>query len=455
MRTLGVLLAALLMASATVRGEDFVTFNRVADLKLDEPRSLGRTCRIRGIVNHESALHEGLYFISPTEMPYRAGIPVMISKIDEELEIGDEIWVKGETTNLVGRVGIAAEAAARISSIPPNFARTFKYSNLRKGLVDWRRVKSQGVVQRIGAGPIFKVLTIMTNAGVIYVRTTGLQDDDRYVGREVALSGCVIPVYSAEGVVLGRCIELSNTADIELVDPKKPSRVILPVAPAVLGVAFLWALVALIRARRERLKMSVIMEERKRMAKDLHDTIEQHLASVRLLISGAMNRQNLDPGVRDTLTKASEVLANAKLEVRDAVMNLRNDEALSKSPSVVLKELAREINSTGMVRVRTLLRGLPEHLPASQYQDLLFIVREALTNAIKHGHAKTIVFASDPGWRLRILNDGEPFDETKALGPAAGHYGLSGMRERAARSGFEIAFTHSGRWTSIEIKNAE
>ena len=89
------------------------------------------------------------------------------------------------------------------------------------------------------------------------------------------------------------------------------------------------------------------------------------------------------------------------------------------------------------------------------------IVREAVTNALKHGKAKNIAIVSDPievshrggqGFALRVLNDGEPFEREKALGPQTGHFGLAGMEERAHKSGFKLSFGMEGRWTCVRLE---
>ena len=88
--------------------------------------------------------------------------------------------------------------------------------------------------------------------------------------------------------------------------------------------------------------------------------------------------------------------------------------------------------------------------------DIVAIVREALTNAAKHGHARSAAIASDPlpdgGFVLTVANDGEPFDRNGASGPAEGHYGLSGMEERAARIGGRLSFGRKGAWTTVKLE---
>ena len=133
---------------------------------------------------------------------------------------------------------------------------------------------------------------------------------------------------------------------------------------------------------------------------------------------------------------------------------MRNDVLFTQGPERVLKSIAEKISSGRLVAVRTHFAGLPPHLAESVFSEMVFIVQEAITNAIKHGHAKTIVLASDPsenGFTLRIANDGDPFDPDSVLGPEAGHYGLSGMRERAKRAGIGLSFVRDARMMIVVL----
>jgi signal transduction histidine kinase len=94
-------------------------------------------------------------------------------------------------------------------------------------------------------------------------------------------------------------------------------------------------------------------------------------------------------------------------------------------------------------------------MDAQSMRDLSLIIREAIGNAVKHGGAKKIAIASDPdgaGWMLRIANDGEPFDPAAVPGPAEGHFGVEGMRQRARRLGAEVAYEQKGQWTVLVLK---
>ena len=215
-----------------------------------------------------------------------------------------------------------------------------------------------------------------------------------------------------------------------------------------------WVALLTRAVRAERAAAGAISAERRRMAADLHDTIEQHLAGVKILLSTAAECEGVPKKALDTLQSAEEMLAHAKGEVRAVVMDLRDD-GVGSSLEDSLHEIASGVARSGSVRVKTALLHLPKRFSRRDRQNLIMIVREAVTNAMKHGKPKNVAIVSDPsgrGFVLQVLNDGEAFDFSAALGPETGHYGLSGMRERAERSRFELSFVNEAHWRGVRIK---
>ena len=212
----------------------------------------------------------------------------------------------------------------------------------------------------------------------------------------------------------------------------------------VLGVGIL-AFVAIVFCQRRRLfRTRTIMAERKRMADDIHDTIEQHLVGAGMLLR--LNRTK----------EAQDVLVRAKRELRDVVWGLKNDDMMRLSPMEVLRNLAHDETTRGICRVEVVGSGLPDQMDSSQMRDLVLIVREAIGNAIKHGHARKVAMSVDPvqgdGWKLRIANDGALFDPASVPSAGEGHFGIEGMRQRARRIGAELSFEVSGLWMVVTIK---
>ena len=248
-----------------------------------------------------------------------------------------------------------------------------------------------------------------------------------------------------EGYVLGVKIDVQSSADVVLrpdlayLAARRDGMFVLAFYgfAAVLALGVVVFAVVIFRQRRRLFRTRTIMAERKRMADDIHDTIEQHLVGAGMLLK--LNR----------LAEAQDVLVRAKREVRDVVWGLKNDDMMRLSPADMLRNLAHDENTKGLYRVDTKLDGLPPSLDAASMRDLSLIVREAVGNAVKHGGAKKIAVSSDPldggGWMLRISNDGEPFDPETAPGAKEGHFGLEGMKQRARRLGASVRFERRGR----------
>ena len=247
------------------------------------------------------------------------------------------------------------------------------------------------------------------------------------------------------GYVIGVKIEVSRPADIELVPDlaylvarkNREFTVGITVALAVLALILIAFAAVIFRQRRGMFRTRTIMAERKRMADDIHDTIEQHLVGAGMLLK--VNR----------LKEAQDVLVRAKREIRDIVWGLKNDDMMRLSPAAMLRQLAHDENTKGIYRVDTRLEGLPARLDAAAMRDLSLIVREAIGNAVKHGGAKRIALQSEAreegGWTLRLSNDGTPFDPATAPGAREGHFGIEGMRQRARRLGATLAFEPRGK----------
>ena len=215
---------------------------------------------------------------------------------------------------------------------------------------------------------------------------------------------------------------------------------------------WMWA-----RAIRQRERSAAVAEDRKRMAEELHDTIAQYLSGARLLLfSVQAESAALSEASRGAVSMAGDILETARRELRDKILNLQSDELMLRPIVQLLKGLAAKANATSGARVRTLLRGLPADMPAQMKNDILATVQEAVSNAVKHGHARKIAIVSDPilpdGYALCILNDGERFDASMALGPETGHFGLSSMRERAARNGLSFRIGERKGWVEVRLE---
>ena len=266
-------------------------------------------------------------------------------------------------------------------------------------------------------------------------------DESSFLGRPGYVMGVKINVSGADDIILLPDVEYYAAKHHEMF------RMLTITLSAGLGAVLLVFAFVYLRQQRRLLRSRAIMAERKRMADDIHDTIEQHLVGAGMLIRLSKFKE------------AQDVLTRAKREVRDVVWGLKNDDMMRLSPAEMLRQLAHDETTKGICRVDTrLASGLPASMDAANMRDLSLIVREAIGNAVKHGCAKKVAISSDPqeggGWLLRIANDGAPFDVENVPGANEGHFGLEGMRQRARRLGCVVEFTSRGGWTVVCLRCA-
>ena len=256
---------------------------------------------------------------------------------------------------------------------------------------------------------------------------------------------------------------LRSAADIRLLpDPASSRRRFLRRA----GRALLYALVPLagfglfllLRAQRRRALAKAVAADRLRIAEELHDAVSQQLAGARMLIFSVKERPDLAPKAKENLSLAIDVLESARHEVRGAVLKLKDDAFSLRSVRDLIRAGVAQVAARGGVRIRAQLGEFPPDIVGEAKSDLIAIVQEAVTNAIRHGRARRIaILAGRTGggrFALSVLNDGAPFDAATALGPETGHFGISGMRARAARSGFALSFARRRDWTEVRLERS-
>jgi signal transduction histidine kinase len=197
--------------------------------------------------------------------------------------------------------------------------------------------------------------------------------------------------------------------------------------------------------QRERTE-SAVLEERRRLARDLHDGLAQELAflvtQTRLLAMRHPRIRELEP----IAATAQRALEESRLAI--AALTRVGYEPLE----VAVAAAAEEIAERAGVGVRLELAGGTD-VPPELKEAMVRIVREAVTNAVRHGHADevTVELENDNGIRLAIVDTGAGFDLNRRRERASG-FGLTSMRERAeAVGGTFTVVSEPGAGTRVEV----
>ncbi len=204
------------------------------------------------------------------------------------------------------------------------------------------------------------------------------------------------------------------------------------------------------------------VEERTRIARDLHDTL---LQSVQGLMFSFQAARNLLPGrveqAMSTLDNAIREGDAAIAEARDAIQGLRADPALESNLEHLIsaagRDLARSSGGEGGTPIfQVSVEGPRQHLSPMFQDEVYRIAREVLRNAFHHAQASRIEASIqyDPDlFRLRIRDDGRGIDpKLLQQGSRSGHFGLPGVRERAKQIGAKLGlWSETGAGTEVEL----
>lgn len=220
-----------------------------------------------------------------------------------------------------------------------------------------------------------------------------------------------------------------------------PERVFLALglALAALCVVFIWgwqlrkrvAAQSSIIARQ--VEQAAIRDERERIARELHDTLEQDLTGLSMQLGNLAPALDSDTKLaQHRLSLARGMLQHCRNEARASVSDLRNPHLIGRALPEAMRESLPAAAADCEARFLFELRGTPQPLRATTQNHLLRIAREAVFNAARHANPETIqvVLTYDSEEvRLEIIDDGNGFNATQK--PPSGHFGLVGMRERA------------------------
>lgn len=236
------------------------------------------------------------------------------------------------------------------------------------------------------------------------------------------------------------------------------------------------------------IEQATIADERQRIARELHDNLEQGLAGMALQLRGAMrvlelNREKRiksiemartmlgenDQELKQHFVRAEqEVVADAERnrsaikvvqgmlthcsqESRSSIMDLRGSVLERLDLVEAMRETLKPLAEAGGARFELKVEGERRRFTREADRHVLLVAKEAVTNAARHAKASCISLSVryvDKGLSIRVQDDGCGFDVGAT--PVVGHFGLQGMRERTNQLNGRFEITSSvGEGTSV------
>ena len=211
-----------------------------------------------------------------------------------------------------------------------------------------------------------------------------------------------------------------------------------------------------LRLQQIRSRFALVLEERARIAREIHDTLAQGFVGISSQLEAVALALNTSvEGARKHLEMARKMARHSLTEARRSVMDLRASALDGQDLSEALASAARQWAAGTAVTIEMSVTGQLPKLPEEVEQHLLRIAQEAVANALKHACPRKIRiglrFEPRKLW-LRVEDDGRGFEPGNAFNTLGGHFGLLGMRERAERIGGELhLLTSPGTGTQVEV----
>lgn len=225
-------------------------------------------------------------------------------------------------------------------------------------------------------------------------------------------------------------------------------------------ILLLWAVLALrVRqvATRIRSRLEASLEERERIARELHDTFLQSVQGLMLKFQSAMEKIPAGEPARDLMEQALDRADGVLVEGRQRVTALRHSTRAHRDFTTAIRQLVARVSEDTTVNVRLTVEGESRGLHPVVAEEAERILSEGLTNAIRHANARTInveIIYSRRELTVRLVDDGRGFDHgVLQAAPAGGHWGLAGMQERATKIKAQLEISsRPDAGTSLELR---
>lgn len=202
-------------------------------------------------------------------------------------------------------------------------------------------------------------------------------------------------------------------------------------------------------------KEDILIQERHRIARELHDSVSQQLFAAMMMLSAmrsTLKKADDDDPLLKQVKTIERVVNSAQSEMRALLLHLRPTNLAGKHLREGIIGLLKELQTKIKIRITWELADVT--LAAATEDNLFRIVQELLSNTLRHAEAEELEVYLDESANtviLRVVDDGVGFDTTKS--EAAGSYGLGNIKERAAAiGGTARVISFPGQGTSVEVR---
>ncbi len=418
------------------------------------------------ITGQVTAKRGNTLYLRNGEIPFIAEL----GQISQEVEISDEVEIIGFPEMRGFRALIAdSQIVSRVSAESDPKPLPISWKELKSGDWDGNLISVEGILANVYHTDHDTKMDLFSRHDTSSVPVRGPKlMNDLQPGMELSISGiCLVEStrtsqYRAVPDLVS--IQARNSGDIRVL--KRPAwwtarRLGRALAGLTLVTFFAGLWIYLLRRQVERqtgelrsgIEQKAAFEERQRIAREFHDTLEQDLAGLSLRLDTAA-AQSIDSGIQKLIAGSRSLVSRIQTETRNLVADLRDSPAKMADLSAALRELASSTPGQVGPEVFLTLDERVMALPSRVVHHLKMIAGEAVTNAIKHAGATKIEIKThldEDHLTMLISDDGKGFDADRESKGKSGHFGCMGMRERARKVNAKIIWKSDSRGTSVIV----
>jgi signal transduction histidine kinase len=384
------------------------------------------------------------------------------------LALGDEVEIQGVHRPGAAAGSVVAEARVRrLWSGSPPIPLALRPDQAAEGAFGYRLVEIEGQLLQKTQGQRHLRLTL-DGDNQLFAATlelsAPLSPDSQLPkkleeGSTLRLTGVFTPRTNQEDsadAAFG--LMLRSTDDIRVIRPA-PWWNVRHSAWVGLGAMAVLFMLHRLRVRSLHQRFQAVVEERLRIAREMHDTLAQGFVGLTYQLEGIARELNAVPdsdSMQRSLSLALQLVRHSREEAHGSISALRS---LAHADPDLLRLLLQSagIAAAGRdVRILSSQLGKPLPIPDETANQLLRIGQEAITNALRHSSPTEITIAVHYGAddvTLQVKDNGHGISPACVLSPDFGHFGILGMKERARRiqAVFDIA-SREGEGTTVSVR---
>ncbi len=214
-------------------------------------------------------------------------------------------------------------------------------------------------------------------------------------------------------------------------------------------------LVYWVRVRSVRAQFQAVLGERTRIAREIHDTLAQGFAAVSVQLEVVSQLLSASPeAARKSLDTARALARNSLDDARASIWDLRSQGAEQETLATRIRTMADQVSAPAGIKTHLQVSGVYRPLAPKVESEIERIAKEAVVNAVRHAEAKNIALrlTYDPrDFAMTVRDNGKGFAGAPP-DAGSGHFGMTGMRERAERIGGKLDVTSKpGEGTEVRV----